>query len=58
VGANQLTGVVTRKRMEWLRESGKTPAGHVAFTHFIFEVTAEEAERIRKARGEPPLPPS
>ncbi len=58
VGANQLTGVVTRKRMEWLRESGKTPVGHVAFTHFLFEVTAEEAERLRLARGEPPLPPS
>lgn len=58
VGANQITGVVTRKRMEWLRESGKTPVGHIAFTHFLFEVTAEEAERLRRARGEPPLPPS
>lgn len=58
VGANQLTGVVTRKRMEWLRESGKKPVGHVAFTHFLFEVSVEEAERLRRARGEPPLPPS
>jgi Dolichyl-phosphate-mannose-protein mannosyltransferase len=57
VGANQLTGVVTRKRMEWLRDSGKTPTGHVAFTHFLFLVTTEEAEKLRRARGEPPLPP-
>ena len=58
VGANQLTGVVTRRRMEWLRESGKTPIGHVAFTHFLFEVTAEEADRLRRERGITPLPPS
>ena len=58
VSANQLTGVVTRKRMEWLRESGETPVGHVAFTHFLFELTAEEANRLRLARGEPLLPPS
>ena len=58
VGANQLTGVVTRRRMEWLRESGKTPIGHVAFTHFLFEVSAAEAEDLRRKRGIPPLPPS
>ena len=58
VGANQLTGVVTRRRMEWLRESGKTPIGHVAFTHFLFEVSAAEAEELRLKRGIPPLPPS
>lgn len=58
VGANQLTGVVTRRRMEWLRESGKTPIGHVAFTHFLFEVSVAEAEELRRQRGLPPLPPS
>lgn len=57
VGANQLTGVITRKRMEWLRESGLFPVGHVAFTHFLFEVTEAEAKRWRHERGEPPLSP-
>lgn len=57
VGANQLTGVVTRKRMEWLRESGLLPMGHVAFTHFLFDVTEADARRLRQERGEPPLPP-
>jgi len=58
VGANALTGVVTRRRMEWLRESGKTPIAHVAFTHFLFEVTPAEAERLRRDLGLKPLPPS
>ena len=57
VGANQLTGVVTRKRMEWLRDSGLAPVGHVAFTHFLFDVTEANAERLRRERGEPPLSP-
>ena len=57
VGANQLTGVVTRKRMEWLRESGLVPTGHVAFTHFLFDVTEAEAKRLRQQRGDPPLSP-
>jgi len=57
VGANQLTGVVTRKRMEWLRESGLAPVGHVAFTHFLFDVTEAEARRLRQKRGDPPLSP-
>lgn len=57
VGANQLTGVVTRKRMEWLRDSGLKPVGHVAFTHFLFEVTPQEAADIRLSRGDPPLTP-
>ena len=56
VGANQLTGVITRRRMEWLRESGKRPVGHVAFTHFLFDVTAAEASRLRRERGDPSLP--
>ncbi len=58
VGANQLTGVVTRKRMEWLRESGLKPLGHVAFTHFLFDLSASDAARLRRDRGDPPLPPS
>ena len=57
VGANQLTGVVTRKRMEWLRESGLTPTDHVAFTHFLFDLTDAEARRLRQERGDPPLSP-
>lgn len=57
VGANQLTGVVTRKRMEWLRDSGLEPTGQVAFTHFLFEVTPAEAARLRSKAGERPLPP-
>lgn len=57
VGANQLTGIVTRKRMEWLRESGLGPVGHVAFTHFLFDVTEAEARRLRQERGDPPLSP-
>jgi len=57
VGANTLSGVITRKRMEWLRESGLTPVGHVAFTHFLFDVTEAEAKRLREKRGDPPLPP-
>ncbi len=57
VGANQLTGVVTRKRMEWLRESGLEPVGQVSFTHFLFDVTEAEAARLRRERGAPPLPP-
>ena len=56
VGANQLTGVITRRRMEWLRDSGKKPVGHVAFTHFLFDVTAAEASRLRRERGDPPPP--
>ncbi len=55
VSANQLTGVVTRKRMEWLRNSGLEPVGHVAFTHFLFELTDSEAARLRETRGELPL---
>jgi hypothetical protein len=58
VGANLLTGVVTRRRMEWLRQSGLRPVGHVAFTHFLFDVTTGEASKIRNMRGEPPLPES
>jgi len=58
VGANQLTGVVTRKRLEWLRESGIRPVGHVAYTHFLFEISRDDAARLRASRGEPPLPPS
>lgn len=57
VGVNQLTGVVTRKRMEWLRESGIKPVGQVAFTHFLFDISGEEARRLRLQRGDPPLPP-
>lgn len=57
VGANQLTGVITRKRMEWLRESGLLPVGQVAFTHFLFDVTEAEARRLRQERGDPPLSP-
>jgi hypothetical protein len=57
VGANQLTGVVTRKRMEWLRESGLSPVGHVAFTHFLFDVTESRAKQLRLRRGDPPWPP-
>ena len=57
VGANVLTGVVTRKRMEWLRESGLRPVGHVAFTHFLFDLTNADAARLRRERGDPPLPP-
>jgi len=57
VGANQLTGVVTRRRMEWLRDSGLPPIGHVAFTHFLFEVSEAEAEAWRRQRGDPPLGP-
>jgi hypothetical protein len=57
VGANQLTGVITRKRMEWLRESGLTPVGHVAFTHFLFDITEADAKRMRQNRGDPPLSP-
>ncbi len=56
VGANQLTGVVTRRRMEWLRESGLRPIAHVAFTHFLFELSEVEASRLRLERGDPPLP--
>lgn len=55
VSANQLTGVVTRKRMEWLRASGLEPVDHVAFTHFLFEVPPEMAVRLRRERGDPPL---
>ncbi len=59
VGANQLTGVVTRRRMEWLRESGLKPTGHVAFTHFLFDVTEDEAARLspgkRRDGGAAPL---
>jgi len=58
VGVNQLTGMVTRKRMEWLRESDLKPVSHVAYTHFLFVVSLEEAARMRARRGEPPLPPS
>ena len=54
VGANQLTGVVTRKRMEWLRESGLKPVGQVAFTHFLFDITREQSQQLRRSRGEPP----
>jgi hypothetical protein len=58
VGANQLAGVVTRKRMEWLRQSGLEPVGHVAFTHFLFDVTEAEALRLRRLRAEQtPEPP-
>lgn len=57
VDANRLAGVVTPKRMEWLRESALTPVDHVAFTHFLFEVSDAEARRLRLERGEPPLPP-
>lgn len=55
VSANQLTGVVTRRRMEWLRESDLEPVGHVAFTHFLFEVSPAQAARLRALRGDPPL---
>ncbi|MBK5256479.1 MAG: glycosyltransferase family 39 protein [Vicinamibacteria bacterium] len=57
VGANQLTGVVTRRRMEWLRDSRLRPIGHVAFTHFLFEVSDAEAGALRLEQGDPPLPP-
>lgn len=57
VGANQLAGVITRKRMEWLRDSGLVPVGHVAFTHFLFEVSETDAARLRRERGDPPLSP-
>jgi hypothetical protein len=58
VGANQLTGVVMRKRMEWLRESGLEPVGHVAFTHFLFDVSEADALRLRRGRAErSPEPP-
>lgn len=57
VGANQLTGVVTRRRMSWLRESGLQPVGHVAFTHFLFEVSETDAVKWRHQRGDSPLPP-
>ncbi len=57
VGANQLTGVVTRKRMEWLRGSGLKPVGHVAFTHFLFDLSEAEAAGFRRQRGDPPLAP-
>lgn len=55
VSANQLTGVVTRKRMEWLRESGIQPIGHVSYTHFLFDISPSEAERLRRQRGDTPL---
>jgi hypothetical protein len=57
VGANQLTGVITRKRMEWLRDSGLSPVGHVAFTHFLFDLTEAQARELRERRGDPPLSP-
>lgn len=57
VSANQLTGVITRKRMEWLRDSGLVPVGHVAFTHFLFDVSEADAVRLRRERGDPPLSP-
>jgi hypothetical protein len=57
VGANQLAGVVTRRRMVWLRESGLRPIAHVAFTHFLFELSEAEATSLRVKRGYPPLPP-
>ncbi len=57
VGANQLTGVVTRRRMEWLRESGLKPIGHVAFTHFLFDVTEDEAARLSQGKGGTAAPP-
>lgn len=55
VSANQLTGVVTRRRLEWLRDSGIKPVDHVAFTHFLFDITRDQAEQLRRALGEPPL---
>jgi hypothetical protein len=57
VSANLLSGVVTRKRMAWLRESGIAPTGHVAFTHFLFDVSKDQATRLRQERGEPPPSP-
>jgi hypothetical protein len=47
---------VTRKRMEWLRDSGLEPTAHVAFTHFLFIVSESDATRLRLQRGEAPLP--
>jgi hypothetical protein len=49
VGANQLTGVVTRNRMAWLRASGLEPVAVVAGTHFLFDVPeATAAELLRR----------
>lgn len=46
VGVNQLTGVVTRRRMAWLRASGLEPVAVVAGTHFLFDVPENLAAEL------------
>lgn len=55
VGANVLTGVVMRKRTDWLRDAGLEPLDQIAHTHFLFDIPRETADRLRRERGDPPL---
>jgi hypothetical protein len=50
VGTNWLTGVFKRRHDTWLRGSFE-PVDHIRYSHLIFEVSEEEAERLRGERA-------
>lgn len=56
VGTNWLTGVFKRRHDTWIRERFE-PVGHLRYSHLLFEVSEEEAERARREQergdGEP-----
>lgn len=56
VGTNWLTGVFKRRRDTWIRDRFE-PVDHLRYSHLLFEISEEEAERARRemaaARGEP-----
>ncbi|HUP42581.1 MAG TPA: hypothetical protein VM599_05160, partial [Thermoanaerobaculia bacterium] len=50
VGANWLTGVFRRRHDTWLRGRFE-PVDHLRYSHLIFEVSEEEAARVRAERA-------
>lgn len=56
VGANQLTGVVTKNRMAWLRASGLKPIDVIEGTHFLFDVPEADAARLLERFPKPNTP--
>ena len=47
VGTNWLTGVFKRRHDTWIRKRFE-PVGHLRYSHLLFEVSEEEAERARR----------
>jgi len=45
VGVNRLTGVRSRERFRWLRET-KEPIDTIAYSYLLYEVTSEDLERL------------